>query len=49
MIAVFLADDHETVREGLQLLIDAQPDMEVISVVLDLGMPYARTWCAMRP
>jgi len=31
MITVFLADDHETVREGLRLLINAQPDMEVIS------------------
>ena len=68
MIAVFLADDHETVCEGLRLLIDAQPDMEVISeagdgittveraratqpqvIVLDLAMPCARTWCAMRP
>jgi two-component system, NarL family, response regulator NreC len=25
-----LAEDHETVREGLKLLIDAQPDMEVV-------------------
>jgi two-component system, NarL family, response regulator NreC len=29
-IRVMLAEDHETVREGLKLLIDAQPDMEVV-------------------
>jgi DNA-binding NarL/FixJ family response regulator len=29
-IRVLLADDHETVRQGLKLLIDRQPDMEVI-------------------
>lgn len=27
---VFLADDHAVVREGLRLLVDAQPDMEVV-------------------
>lgn len=30
-ITVFLADDHETVREGLRLLVNAQPDMEVVA------------------
>ena len=30
MIRVLLADDHETVREGLRLLLDAQEDMEVV-------------------
>ncbi|MBC8076140.1 MAG: DNA-binding response regulator, partial [Chloroflexales bacterium] len=29
-IHVFLADDHPVVREGLKVLINAQPDMEVI-------------------
>ncbi len=29
-IRVFLAEDHITVREGLKLLVNAQPDMEVI-------------------
>jgi len=29
-ISVLLADDHETVRQGLKLLIDGQSDMEVI-------------------
>src|SRR5262245_33588316 len=31
MITVFLADDHETVREGLRLLVNAQPDMKVVA------------------
>jgi DNA-binding NarL/FixJ family response regulator len=30
-----LAEDHETVREGIKLLINSQPDMEVISEVGD--------------
>jgi DNA-binding NarL/FixJ family response regulator len=29
-IRVLLADDHETVRQGLKLLINRQPDMEVV-------------------
>ncbi|MCU1290325.1 MAG: nreC 1 [Acidobacteria bacterium] len=29
-ITVFLAEDHETVREGIKLLINSQDDMEVI-------------------
>ena len=29
-IRVLLAEDHQTVRQGLKLLIDGQPDMEVI-------------------
>jgi two-component system, NarL family, response regulator NreC len=35
MIRVLLAEDHETVREGLRLLLDAQPDMEVVGEVGD--------------
>ena len=27
---IFLADDHETVREGLKLLLNAQADMEIV-------------------
>jgi DNA-binding NarL/FixJ family response regulator len=30
MIRVLLAEDHETVREGLRLLLDAQTDMRVV-------------------
>jgi DNA-binding NarL/FixJ family response regulator len=29
-IRVLVAEDHETVRQGLKLLIDGQPDMEVV-------------------
>src|SRR5262245_12877490 len=35
MIRVLLAEDHETVREGLRLLIDTQGDMQVIGEVSD--------------
>jgi len=35
VIRVLLAEDHATVREGLRLLIDAQPDMEVVGEVSD--------------
>jgi two-component system, NarL family, response regulator NreC len=31
MISVLLAEDHEIVRAGLRLLVDAQPDMQVIA------------------
>jgi two-component system response regulator NreC len=30
MIRVLLVEDHETVREGLRLLVDGQPDMRVV-------------------
>ena len=29
-LRILLADDHETVREGLKLILGAQPDMEVV-------------------
>jgi two-component system, NarL family, response regulator NreC len=32
---VLLADDHQTVRQGLRLLIDAQPDMKVVDEAPD--------------
>ncbi|MGH9908370.1 MAG: response regulator, partial [Pyrinomonadaceae bacterium] len=34
-LRVFLADDHETLREGLKLIIGAQLDMEVVGEVGD--------------
>ena len=30
MIRVFLVDDHQVVRSGLRLLLEAQPDLEVV-------------------
>ena len=27
---ILLAEDHKTVREGIKLLVNAQPDMEVV-------------------
>jgi two-component system response regulator NreC len=32
-LRIMIAEDHETVREGIKLLINAQPDMEVIDEV----------------
>ena len=34
-VRVLLADDHVTVRHGLRLLIDAQPDMQVVGEASD--------------
>lgn len=34
-LVIFLADDHEVVREGFKLLINAQPDMRVIGEAID--------------
>jgi DNA-binding NarL/FixJ family response regulator len=34
-LRILLADDHVTVRHGLKLLIDSQPDMKVISEASD--------------
>ncbi len=34
-VRVLLADDHETVREGLKAVLHAQPDMEVVGEAAD--------------
>ena len=34
-LRILLADDHETVREGLRMMLDAQPDMHVIATAGD--------------
>lgn len=36
-LRILLAEDHETVREGIKLLINSQPDMEVVGEVGDGG------------
>ena len=45
MIGVFLAEDHETVREGLRLLVNAQEDMHVVGEAGDgkTAIEQART------
>jgi two-component system response regulator NreC len=34
-ISVFLADDHAIVREGLELILNAQADIEVVGQAKD--------------
>ncbi len=45
---VFIADDHALVREGIKLLISAQPDMEVIGEAGD-GQSAAREVRRLQP
>ena len=47
-IRVLLADDHETVRQGLKLLIDRQPDMEVVGEAGD-GEAAIESAVALKP
>jgi DNA-binding NarL/FixJ family response regulator len=42
-IRVLIADDHDTVRQGLRLLIEAQPDMRVVGEASDGTSAIART------
>ena len=32
---ILLADDHELVRSGLKLILDSQPDLEVVAEASD--------------
>jgi DNA-binding NarL/FixJ family response regulator len=34
-LRILLADDHETVREGLRMILNAQPDMQVVATAGD--------------
>jgi two-component system, NarL family, response regulator NreC len=36
-LRILLADDHETVREGLKVILNAQPDMTVVAEASDGG------------
>ncbi|HXT15416.1 MAG TPA: response regulator transcription factor [Gemmatimonadaceae bacterium] len=47
-IRVVLADDHAVIREGLKLLVNAQPDMEVIGEAVD-GEMALRVACELTP
>ncbi|HEX5762571.1 MAG TPA: response regulator transcription factor [Solirubrobacterales bacterium] len=41
-IGVVLADDHEIVRDGLRLLLEAEPDMEVVAEAGDVETTMRR-------
>jgi DNA-binding NarL/FixJ family response regulator len=47
-IRILLADDHETVRQGLKLLIDGQPDMQVVGEAGD-GRAAVQRAAALQP
>src|SRR5579864_1189476 len=48
LIRVVLADDHVTVRQGLKLLIDSQPDMKVVGEAGD-GSEAVKRATTLRP
>jgi two-component system response regulator NreC len=47
-ITIVLADDHRVVRAGLRLLLDAEPDMRVVSEADDIALTERRV-IAYRP
>lgn len=47
-LRVLLADDHAVLREGLRLLVEAQPDMEVVGQAGD-GREALRLAAGLRP
>lgn len=47
-LRILLADDHETVREGIRLIVNAQSDMEVVAAVGD-GRAAVRNAEELRP
>ncbi len=47
-LRIVLADDHVTVRHGLKLLIDSQPDMQVIAEASD-GQTAVHNAIALKP
>jgi two-component system response regulator NreC len=47
-LRILLADDHVTVRHGLKLLIDSQPDMKVVSEASD-GNAAVQNAVALKP
>jgi DNA-binding NarL/FixJ family response regulator len=42
-LRILLADDHETVLEGLRMILDAQPDMQVVATAADGREAIAQT------
>jgi DNA-binding NarL/FixJ family response regulator len=47
-LRILLADDHVTVRHGLKLLIEGQPDMHVVSEAGD-GEATIQQTIALKP
>jgi two-component system response regulator NreC len=47
-LRILLADDHVTVRHGLKLLIEAQPDMKVVAEASD-GLSAVQQALALKP
>jgi RNA polymerase sigma factor (sigma-70 family) len=48
MISIMLADDHQIVRQGLQAMLEAEPDMKVIGGVAD-GLAVSDSVEQLRP
>jgi two-component system response regulator NreC len=47
-LRIFLADDHEMIREGLKLLINTQPDMQCVGEASD-GRSAVQQVCELLP
>lgn len=47
-LRILLADDHAVLREGLAMLIDAQPDMDVVAQARS-GREASRLCCSLSP
>ena len=41
---ILIADDHGIVRGGMKLLIERQPDMEVVAEAGEASRPSRRRW-----
>ena len=40
MIKILLVDDHKVIRDGLRLLLDDHPDMQVVGRRTTVEMPW---------
>ena len=47
-LRIFLADDHEVIREGIRLLVNSQPDMECVGEAGD-GRAAVEGICKLKP
>lgn len=47
-VRVLIAEDHAIVREGVRMILDAQPDIEVIGEAVD-GLEAVEMACRLRP